>query len=77
MLYQLDLILNYNQGWPFLDKNRPLGLLVTNIYKNRTIKISLFNYLVLGYILPITSVKEILVQLILLNLQSKLITYFL
>ena len=55
MLYQLNLILNYNQDLVFLDKNRSLGLLVTNIYKNRTIKIFLFNYPMLGYILPITT----------------------
>ena len=29
------------------------GLLVTKIYKNRTLKISLFNYSMLGYISPI------------------------
>ena len=34
MLYQLNLILNYNliiKNWPFIDKNRSLDELVTNI----------------------------------------------
>ena len=52
--HQLNLILNYNQGLALLDENRSLNLLVTNICKNRTMKISLFNYSVLGYILPTT-----------------------
>ena len=37
MLYhQLNLILNYNEGLTLsIDKNRSLGLLGTNIYKNK------------------------------------------
>ena len=37
MLYhQLNLILNYNEGLALsIDKNRSLGLLGTNIYKNK------------------------------------------
>ena len=34
MLYQLNLLLNYNliiKNWPFIDKNRSLDELVTNI----------------------------------------------
>ena len=53
MLYQLNLILNYIQGLALFDKNSSLGLLVTNIYKNRTMKISLFNYSMVAYILPV------------------------
>ena len=34
---------------------RSHALLVTKIYKNRTMKISLFNYSMLGYISPITT----------------------
>ena len=41
------------KAWLFFDKNRSLGLLVTNICKNRTIKISLFNYSMVAYILPV------------------------
>ena len=52
---------------------------ITTILKNRTMKISLFNYSILDYILPITSlppmsVKKILGQPIFLTPQSKLIT---
>ena len=49
-----NLILHYNQGLALLDENRSLDLLVTNICKNRTMKISLFHYSMLGYILPTT-----------------------
>ena len=53
------------------------GLLVTKIYKNRTIKISLFNCSMLGYISPIIaslpiSIEEILVQPISLNPHTRL-----
>ena len=34
----------------FRQKHRSLGLLVTKIYKNKTMTISLFNYSMLGYI---------------------------
>ena len=44
MLYQLNLHLNYNQGLALLVKNRSLGLIVTNIYKNRTMKIFLATF---------------------------------
>ena len=52
--HQLNLILHYNQGLALLDENRSLDLLVTNICKNRTMKISLFHYSMLSYILPTT-----------------------
>ena len=56
MLYWLKLILNSDQdlalSWP---KQNITGRLVTKIYKNRTMKISLFNYSMLGYISPITA----------------------
>ena len=39
----------------FRQKQILTGLLVTKIYKNRTMKISLFNYFILGYISPITT----------------------
>ena len=51
MLYSLKLILNSDQGLAlFRQKQILTGLLVTKIYKNRTIKISLFKYSMLGYI---------------------------
>ena len=51
MLYWLKLILNSDQGLAlFRQKQILTGLLVTKIYKNRTMKVSLFNYSVLGYI---------------------------
>ena len=40
---------------PTRQKQILTGLLVTKIYKNRTVKISLFSYSVLGYISPITT----------------------
>ena len=40
---------------PTQQKQILTGLLVTNIYKNRTMKISLFNYSMLGYISPIAT----------------------
>ena len=40
---------------PTRQKQILTGLLVTKIYKNRTMKISLFNYSMLGYISPITT----------------------
>ena len=40
---------------PIRQKQILTGLLVTKIYKNRTMKISLFNYSMLGYISPITT----------------------
>ena len=57
MLYWPKLILNSDQdlalSW---QKQILIGLLVTKIYKNRTVKISLFNYsMMLGYISPITT----------------------
>ena len=70
-------------AWLFLDKNRSLSLLVINIYKNRAIKISLFNYSMLGYILPRTIFqphhlqKKFLTKSTFLNAQSKLVTCFL
>ena len=56
MLYWLKLILNSDQGLAFFKQKQILtSLLVTKIYKNRTMKISLFNYCMLGYISPITT----------------------
>ena len=57
MLYWPKLIWNSDQdlalSW---QKQILIGLLVTKIYKNRTVKISLFNYsMMLGYISPITT----------------------
>ena len=53
MYHQFNLILNYNEVLAlFIDKNRFLGLLVTNIYKNKAMKNSLFSYTMLGYSLP-------------------------
>ena len=40
---------------PTQQKQILTGLLITKIYKNRTIKISLFNYSMLGCISPITT----------------------
>ena len=40
---------------PTRQKQILAGLLVTKIYKNRIMKISLFNYYMLGYISPITT----------------------
>ena len=40
---------------PTREKHILTGLLVTKIYKNRTIRISLFNYSKLGYNSPVTT----------------------
>ena len=54
MLYWLKLILNSDQYLTLFTQKQILTvLLVTKVYKNRTMKISLFNYAILGYILPI------------------------
>ena len=47
----------YPEFWsrPIQQKQILTGLLVTTIYKNRTMKISLLNYSMLGYISPITT----------------------
>ena len=51
MLYCLKLILNSDQELAlFRQKQTLTRLLVTKIYKNGTMKISLFNYSMLGYI---------------------------
>ena len=50
MLHWLKLILNSEQD---LVRQSLTGLLVTKNYKNRTMKISPFNYSILGYISPI------------------------
>ena len=53
-VFWLKLILNSDQD--LLEKKQILtGLLVTKIYKYRTMKISLFNSPMLGYISPITT----------------------
>ena len=58
-VFWLKLILNSDQD--ILDKKQILtGLIVAKIYKNRTMKISLFNCSMLGYISPIiTSLPHI------------------
>ena len=58
MLCQLNLILNYNQGLALFKQNRSLGLVDKKMYKIRTMKISLFNNLMLGYIPPITTSRS-------------------
>ena len=56
MLYWLKLILNSDQDLALSWQKQILtGLLVTKIYKNKTMKTSLLNYSMLGYILPITT----------------------
>ena len=51
MLYWLKLILNSDPGLAlFRQKQILAGLLVTKIYKNKIMKISFFNYSMLGYI---------------------------
>ena len=54
MLYQLNFILNYNQGLALSRQKQILGS-NSHIYKNRAMKISLLSYSMLGYILPITT----------------------
>ena len=50
------LILNSDQGLAIFRQKQILrGLLVTKISRNRTMKISLFNYSMLGYIQRITT----------------------
>ena len=76
-VFWLKLILPEFWSRPTLQKQILTGLLVTKIYKNRTMKISLFNYSMLGYISPITnpspiSIEEILVQPISLNPHTRL-----
>ena len=55
-VFWLRLILNFDQDLALSQQKKFLQvyLLVTKIYKNRTMKISLFNYSMLGYISPIT-----------------------
>ena len=56
MLYWMKLILNSDQDLALSRQKQILtGLPVTKIYKNRTMKISLFNYSMLGYISSITT----------------------
>ena len=77
MMYQLNLILNYNQGLALFKQRWILrSTLVKNIYKNKTMKISLFDF---SNNFPVpTSVKIILDQFAtFLNPQSKLATCFL
>ena len=51
MLYSLKLTLNSGQGLAHFRQEQILkGLPVRNIYKNRTMKISLFKNSMLGYI---------------------------
>ena len=55
-VFWLKLILTSDQGLVLSRQKQILtGLLVTKIYKNRTMKIPLFNYSMLGYISPITT----------------------
>ena len=52
----LKIILSSDQDLALSQQKQILTvLLVTKIYKNRTMKISLFNYSMLGYISPITT----------------------
>ena len=56
MLYWLKPILNSDQDLTLSQQKQILtGLLVTKTYKNRTMKISLFSYFMLGYISSITT----------------------
>ena len=56
MLYWLKLILNSDQDLALSWQKQSLtGPLATNIYKNRTMKITSFNYSMLGYISLITT----------------------
>ena len=56
MMYWLKLILNSDQDLTLSRQKQIIaGLLITKIYKNRTMKISLSNYSMLGYISPITA----------------------
>ena len=68
----------YNQGLTFLDKNRSLGQLVTNVpQNNEDFLVQLLNawlHFTNNNSPVTTSVKEILDQTIFLNPQSKLIT---
>ena len=59
ILYRLDSVLNSNQGLLLFRQNRFLGLTDSKICKNRTMKISLPSYLMLGYI-SLRSIEEIL-----------------
>ena len=55
-VFWLKLILNSDQDLTLSrQKQIHTGLLVTKVYKNRTMKIFLFDYSMLGYILPITT----------------------
>ena len=60
-VFWLKLILNSDQDLALSQQKQILtGLIVTKIYKNRTMKISLFKYSMLGYISPIpTSLSHI------------------
>ena len=56
MWYCLKLILNSDQDLALSQQKQILtGLLVTKSYKNRTMKIYLFNYSMLDYILPMAT----------------------
>ena len=53
-VFWLKLTLNSDQDLALFQQKQILtALLVTKVYKNRTMKISLFNYSMLGYISPI------------------------
>ena len=55
-VFWLKLMLNSDQDLALSWQKQILtALLVTKVYKNRTMKISLFNYSMLGYISPITT----------------------
>ena len=80
MPYWLKLMLNSDEDLALFRQKQILsGLLVTKLYKKRTMKISLFNYSMLGYISPITtslpiSIEDILVQPISLKRHTRLIS---
>ena len=76
MLYWLKLILNSDQDLAFSRQKEILTGLVSKIYKNRTMKILLFNYSMFSYISPIKSLPHIYrrnsCQSISLNPQTRL-----
>ena len=55
-VFWLKLILNFDQDLALSQQKQIFtGPLVIKIYKNRTMKISLFKYSMLGYISPVTT----------------------
>ena len=54
-LYRLNLILDSKQGIGLFRQKQILSFNRTRIWKNRTMEIFLFSYLMLGYMSPITT----------------------